>query len=189
MTTLLIVVALFVLLAALHDLIGWLVVGEVRATLQERLADRVRAATALLPLEQREDLESEWLAELDALKDQPRRAVLFVRGLRTAAQAITHQSEPTSAPGLARDSEPGVAPAPISRGALPNVVLEHIAALAEGARFEVAEYSDGYVVFEVPPGATESEIRCLARQERAIMFYSRRSLAPAPGDDRGRQQP
>jgi hypothetical protein len=69
-TTVVIVVAGFVLFAALRSLIGPAVVGEVRATLQDRLADRVGAAAGLLPPDQREDLESEWLAELDALKDQ-----------------------------------------------------------------------------------------------------------------------
>lgn len=58
----------------------------------------MKAAVLELPRDQREDLEEEWLAELQALLDRPRKAIAFSRGLATAARGIAHESAPDSRP-------------------------------------------------------------------------------------------
>ncbi len=98
MTAILLIVVLFVLLAALRGLVTWLIVGELKGQFSDHLVARVKAAVLELPRDQREDLEEEWLAELQALLDRPRKAIAFSRGLATAARGIAHESAPDSRP-------------------------------------------------------------------------------------------
>lgn len=73
-----------------------LIKAEVAGSLEDRLTARVRKAAELLPTEIAEELEAEWLAELDAVRDRPRLALRFVRGLPTAAAAIAADLQPAS---------------------------------------------------------------------------------------------
>lgn len=83
-------------LAAGRSIFTWLVLGEISGAIQDRLVERVREAAGVLPPECADDLMEEWLGELEALKDRPRKAVVFTRGLRPAAEAIAENAKPVA---------------------------------------------------------------------------------------------
>ena len=83
-----------------------LLAGDVKGYLHDLLKSRVRGTARRLPESVAEEFETEWVAELETLKDRPLLAWLFVRGLQTAATAIRDQVGGSNEARLGADKLP-----------------------------------------------------------------------------------
>jgi hypothetical protein len=69
-------------------LLSAVAVGEIKAAWLRFLARSVEHAVRDLSADHRDDVLDEWLAELERLRDRPITALMYVRGLHTAAGAL-----------------------------------------------------------------------------------------------------
>jgi hypothetical protein len=77
-----------VLVMLLPGLLNWFAVGEISGALQDWLEEEALRAASQLPPECADDLLGEWIEELRAMKDRPRKAIGFTLGLRAAGRDI-----------------------------------------------------------------------------------------------------
>ena len=83
------IVAGFVLLWLLKQVVGMLISQQIRGSIPDYTARKAMAAARLLPEHLAADYEADWLAELKALDGKPISALRFAHGLARASRSIS----------------------------------------------------------------------------------------------------